>query len=154
MVQVEWGELSEMIILHLIWMFLKLVRGKGVISPSSCLDILKIMKKRYFWTDLRENGQGRVKESNVRFYYRPWKLRIKCENTEAAHYFRSRWPQRDCRENWSPLLWLRKSILFELSLSLPLWFTFKTFQERVHALRLFLECSRLVADAFWFLLEL
>ena len=32
-----------MIILHLIWMFLKLVRGKGVISPSSCLDILKIM---------------------------------------------------------------------------------------------------------------
>ena len=30
-----------------VWMFLKLVRGKGVISPSSCLDILKIrMEKR------------------------------------------------------------------------------------------------------------
>ena len=32
-----------MVILHLIWMFLKLVRGKGVISPSSYLDVLKIM---------------------------------------------------------------------------------------------------------------
>ena len=31
-----------MIILHLIWMFLELVRGKGVISPSSCLNVLKI----------------------------------------------------------------------------------------------------------------
>ena len=36
-----------MIILYSVWMFLKLVRGKAVISPSSCLDILKIrMKKR------------------------------------------------------------------------------------------------------------
>ena len=32
-----------MVILHLVWMFLKLIRGKRVISPSSCLDILKIM---------------------------------------------------------------------------------------------------------------
>ena len=32
-----------MIILHLIWMFLKLVRGKGVISHYSCLCVLKIM---------------------------------------------------------------------------------------------------------------
>ena len=32
-----------MVILHLIWMFLKLVRGKEVISLSSCFDVLKIM---------------------------------------------------------------------------------------------------------------
>ena len=31
-----------MVILYLIWMFLKLVRGKGVISPFSYLDVLKI----------------------------------------------------------------------------------------------------------------
>ena len=36
-----------MVILYPVWMFLKLVRGKRVISPSSCLDILKIrMEKR------------------------------------------------------------------------------------------------------------
>ena len=35
-----------MVILHLIWMFLKLVKGKGVISPSSCLDVLKIRRER------------------------------------------------------------------------------------------------------------
>ena len=35
-----------MIILHLVWMFLKLVMGKGVISPSSCLDVLKIRMER------------------------------------------------------------------------------------------------------------
>ena len=34
-----------MVILHLVWMFLKLVRGKCVISPSSCLDVLKIRMK-------------------------------------------------------------------------------------------------------------
>ena len=32
-----------MVILHLIWMFLKLIRGKGIISHSSCLDVFKIM---------------------------------------------------------------------------------------------------------------
>ena len=32
-----------MIILHLIWMFLKLVRAKRIISHSSCFDVLKIM---------------------------------------------------------------------------------------------------------------
>ena len=32
--------------LHLVWMFLKLVRGKGVISPSLYLDILKIRMER------------------------------------------------------------------------------------------------------------
>ena len=31
-----------MVPLHLVWMFLKLVRGKGVISHSFCLDVLKI----------------------------------------------------------------------------------------------------------------
>ena len=31
-----------MVILHLVWMFLKLERRKGVISPSFCLDVLKI----------------------------------------------------------------------------------------------------------------
>ena len=31
-----------MVVLHLIWMFLKLVKGNGVISPSSCFDVLKI----------------------------------------------------------------------------------------------------------------
>ena len=35
-----------MIILHLIWMFLKLVRGKGVVSSSSYLDVLKIRMER------------------------------------------------------------------------------------------------------------
>ena len=34
-----------MVPLHLIWMFLKLVRGKGVISPFPYLDVLKIMMK-------------------------------------------------------------------------------------------------------------
>ena len=32
-----------MLIPHLVWMFLKLVRGKGVINRSSYLDVLKIM---------------------------------------------------------------------------------------------------------------
>ena len=31
-----------MIPLHLVWMFLKLVKGKRVISPSPSLDVLKI----------------------------------------------------------------------------------------------------------------
>ena len=31
-----------MVSLHLVWMFLKLVKGKGVISHSPCLDVLKI----------------------------------------------------------------------------------------------------------------
>ena len=32
-------------ILHLIWMFLKLVKGIGVSSPSSCLNVLKIKRE-------------------------------------------------------------------------------------------------------------
>ena len=35
-----------MVPLYLVWMFLKLEREKGVISPSSCLDVLKIRKER------------------------------------------------------------------------------------------------------------
>ena len=34
-----------MIPLHLVWMFLKLVRGKRVISPSPYLDIFKIRRE-------------------------------------------------------------------------------------------------------------
>ena len=34
-----------MIILHIVWMFLKLVREKRVISHSSYLDVLKIRMK-------------------------------------------------------------------------------------------------------------
>ena len=35
-----------MVPLHLVWMFLKLIRGNGVINSSPCLDVLKIMMKR------------------------------------------------------------------------------------------------------------
>ena len=35
-----------MVILHLIWMFLKLVRRKRVISRSSYLNVLKIRRER------------------------------------------------------------------------------------------------------------
>ena len=38
-----------MVPLHLVWMFLKLVRGKVVISHSLCLDVLKIRM------EMREN---------------------------------------------------------------------------------------------------
>ena len=31
-----------MVILYLVWMFLKLAMANGVINPSSCLDVLKI----------------------------------------------------------------------------------------------------------------
>ena len=31
-----------MVPLYLVWMFLKLVKGKRLISPSHCLDVLKI----------------------------------------------------------------------------------------------------------------
>ena len=42
-----------MVILHLIWIFLKLVRGIRVISPSSCFDVLKIRR------EMRENDLNR-----------------------------------------------------------------------------------------------
>ena len=35
-----------MVPLHLVWIFLKLVRGKEVISSSPCLDVLKIRMER------------------------------------------------------------------------------------------------------------
>ena len=40
------GEERGIIPLYLIWMFLKLVRGKGVINPSFYLDVLKIRRER------------------------------------------------------------------------------------------------------------
>ena len=43
----QWGgEQRGMIILHLVWMSSKLVRGNGVISHSLCLDVLKIRMER------------------------------------------------------------------------------------------------------------
>ena len=42
-----------MVPLHLVWMFLKLVRGMGVISPSSCLDVFKIKM------EIKENDLNR-----------------------------------------------------------------------------------------------
>ena len=42
-----------MISLYLVWMFLKLVKGKGVINHSSYLDVLKIKRER------RENDLNR-----------------------------------------------------------------------------------------------
>ena len=33
---------KRMVFLHFVWMLLKLVRGKRIISSSSCLDVLKI----------------------------------------------------------------------------------------------------------------
>ena len=35
-----------MVILYLVWMFLKLARENGVISSSSCFDVLKIRMER------------------------------------------------------------------------------------------------------------
>ena len=35
-----------MVCLYRVWMFLKLVRGTGVISPSSYLNVLKIRMER------------------------------------------------------------------------------------------------------------
>ena len=43
----QWrGEQRGMVPLHLVWIFLKLVREKGVINSSLCLDILKIRMER------------------------------------------------------------------------------------------------------------
>ena len=42
-----------MILLHIIWMFLKLVKGNKVISHSPYLDVLKIMM------EMRENNKNR-----------------------------------------------------------------------------------------------
>ena len=42
----QWGgEQRRIIALYLVWMFLKLVRGKGVITHFSCLDVLKIRRE-------------------------------------------------------------------------------------------------------------
>ena len=64
-----------MVILHLIWMFLKLVRRKGVINHSSCLDVLKIRM------------EGRENDSNRQIY--PYlKIDLKLNNYDySMQYF-------------------------------------------------------------------
>ena len=55
-----------MIPLHLVWMFLKLVRGNGVIKPSSCLDVLKIRMER------RGNNLNRRIYPYLKIDLQPW----------------------------------------------------------------------------------
>ena len=55
-----------MIPLHLVWMFLKLVRGNGVINPSSCLDVLKIRMER------RGNNLNRRIYPYLKIDLQPW----------------------------------------------------------------------------------
>ena len=55
-----------MIPLHLVWMFLKLVRGNGVINPSSCLDVLKIRMER------RGNNLNRQIYPYLKINLQPW----------------------------------------------------------------------------------
>lgn len=40
------GEEREMIIFHLIWMFLKLCKGRRIINHSFYLDVLKIRMEK------------------------------------------------------------------------------------------------------------
>ena len=55
---------KEIVILYLIWMFLKLVRGKRIISHSSYLDILKIRMEK------RGNGLNRQIYLYLKIYLR------------------------------------------------------------------------------------
>ena len=57
-----------MVPLYLVWMFLKLVRGKGVISPSSCLDVLKIRMER------RENDINRQIYPYLKMNLQHWSI--------------------------------------------------------------------------------
>ena len=57
-----------MIILHFIWIFLKLVRGEGVISHSSYLDVLKIMMK------MRGNDINRQIYSYLKIDLQHWSM--------------------------------------------------------------------------------
>ena len=54
--------------LYLIWMFLKLVRGNGVINPSSCLDVFKIMR------EMRENNLNRQIYSHLKMDLHHWSM--------------------------------------------------------------------------------
>ena len=49
-------------------MFLKLVRGNGVISPSSCLDVLKIRMK------MRENELNRQIYTYLKIDLQYWSM--------------------------------------------------------------------------------
>ena len=57
-----------MIILHFIWIFLKLVTGEGVISHSSYLDVLKIMMK------MRGNDINRQIYSYLKIDLQHWSM--------------------------------------------------------------------------------
>ena len=57
-----------MIILHFIWIFLKLVREEGVISHSSYLDVLKIMMK------MRGNDINRQIYSYLKIDLQHWSM--------------------------------------------------------------------------------
>ena len=57
-----------MVILYLVQMFLKLVRGKGVISPSSYLDVLKIRM------EMRENYLNRQIYPYLKMDLRHWSM--------------------------------------------------------------------------------
>ena len=57
-----------MIPLHLVWMFLKLVRRKGVISPSPCLDVLKI------WVERRGNYLNKQIYSYLKMDLQHWSI--------------------------------------------------------------------------------
>ena len=57
-----------MVILHIVRMFLKLVRGKGVISHYSCLDVLKIRMER------RGNDLNRQIYSYLKMNLQHWSM--------------------------------------------------------------------------------
>ena len=57
-----------MIILYLVWMFLKLVRGKRVINHSSCLDVLKIRMEK------RENNLNRQIYPYLKMELQHWSM--------------------------------------------------------------------------------
>ena len=54
--------------LHLVWMFLKLVRGKRVISHFSILDVLKIR------TEIRRNNLNRQIYSYLKIDLQHWSI--------------------------------------------------------------------------------
>ena len=57
-----------MVIPRLVWMFLKLVRGRGVINLSSCLDVLKIRM------EMRENDLNRKIYSYLKMDLQHWSI--------------------------------------------------------------------------------
>ena len=57
-----------MVILHLVWIFLKLVKEKGVISPSSYLDVLKFRMER------RENDLNRQIYPYLKMNLQHWSI--------------------------------------------------------------------------------